>query len=131
MQGFSRLCPKGLRKPKPFPMIATMAAGLLHRRQRRRAIWVLIGHGGYLRPSENIKLRKCDLIMPRGTLTSHWSLLIAAQELGKVTKIGEMDDSVLWDTPYLHWLTPAFEMITAGDQQSGLWDFTYPKWCKK
>jgi len=91
------------------------------------AVWVLIGLPAYLRPSENMRLRRKDLVAPASGVTRHWALLVAPEEVGVPTKLNTMDDSILLDSEWLPWAAPALSALKEGDPDSLVWDFDYPE----
>ena len=88
------------------------------------AVWVILGLIAYLRPNENMKLRRADLLKPIPS-TKTWGLLIAPSETGAVSKTNEQDDSVLLDNPSYLWLEPIFIAMKDGTRELPLWDFDY------
>ena len=91
------------------------------------AAWVILGFGCYLRPSENMKLRRRDLIPPVPGVTPHWAIVINAVESQEVSKTGTSDDSVSWDPPGLQWFRRVLQDLRgAGPMDDHLWPFDYP-----
>jgi hypothetical protein len=88
------------------------------------AVWVIMGLIAYLRPNENMKLRRCDLLKPTPS-TKTWGLLIAPSETGAVTKTNEQDDSVLLDNPSYLWLEPISIAMKNGTYELPRWDFDH------
>eukprot|EP00969_Alexandrium_andersonii_P053148 2335305-Alexandrium_andersonii.AAC.1 len=74
---------------------------MLKRGQRLLGLWVLLGHGAYLRPSSNMALRRGGLVPPVPGLTEHWGLLLHQSQHGERSKTGSQDDSLMWDVPEL------------------------------
>ena len=84
-----------------------------------------MGLSAYMRPMENMKLRRKDLVPPSMSITKFWAVIICASETNTVTKTHEQDDAVLLDSSYLGWLGPAYTALTHGEGTSPLWDFSY------
>ena len=126
LQGWRRLTPGRTRRPLPLAVWAAIATGLCQRGHPQMAVWVLLGLSAYLRPSENMRLRRKDLVPPASGVTRSWALLVAPEEVGVPTKVNTVDDSVLLDSPWLMWLTPALRALREGDLNLPLWDFEYP-----
>ena len=61
---------------------------------------VIIQVDGYLRPSEAVDLIGADVIKPVPFLSAHvWGVILGNASQGKVTKTGQIDDTVLFNTP--------------------------------
>ena len=80
------------------------------------AVWLILCIIGYLRPSENMGLRRGDVMKPSPSTTT-WTLLLAPSEIGALTKVGEQDDSVPGDNPHYLWLTPILAGLKDGDRE--------------
>ena len=125
LKGWRRKAPPRSRRPVPWMVVAAVACRLSRKRLYKMGAWVILSYGGYLRPKETMGLRRGDLIAPVIGVTNHWCLLICPEERRDRTKIGESDDSVVWDAEYLQWFNPVLEALKVGDQDELLWDFSY------
>ena len=75
LKGWRRRAPQRSRKPRSWPEVAGLAMYLIERAEYMIAIWTLVGFGGYLRPSDNMRLRRQDLVAPVGSLSNKWCLV--------------------------------------------------------
>ena len=125
LKGWRRLTPGHGRRALPKPVWAAVVHQLRLRQKRQMAIYVLVALSAYLRPTEGLSLRRGDMVPPAPGVTKHWSIIICAEETGKLTKLGASDDSVILDSEWCLALQPAFESLTAGDRKAPLWDFVY------
>ena len=125
LKGWRKMAPPRSRVPKGFPVVAAVACELCRRGHRQKGLWILTGHGAYLRPAENMGLRRCDLIRPSSAISAYWSIIVCPEELRKTTKTGSMDDSVVWDAPDLLWMGQAFDALKKGEATAPLWGFDY------
>ena len=73
-------------------------------------------------------MRVGHLMPPTRAVTQHWSVLIAAQELGVPTKTGAMDDSLLLDTPSFKWMDTIWRQLTQAPTEELLFPVTYREW---
>ena len=93
-EGVSRLCPPRSRVPKAWPVVAAVAC-TGKGGHRSKAMWVVVAHGTYGRPSEVMRLRRKDLVRPRAALANHWSVIFAPRDNFHPTKTGAWDVGVL------------------------------------
>ena len=64
LKGWKRKSPPRPRKPWTWPEIAAIANRLVQRGEFMKAVWVLLCFGGYLRPSDALRLRRQDFVAP-------------------------------------------------------------------
>ena len=95
------------------------------------ALWTLLGFGGYLWSSTNMRLRRGSLIPPVPSLTEYWTVLLNPSEFSERSKMGVVDESVMWDVPELLWMKRAFELMRQGDRTQKVWNFSYPEVAKQ
>ena len=123
VKGWMRLMPRYSRTPLAEAIVHGIAVALKIGGLLQVAHWVLMAHGGYFRPGELYDVRGDDVvppIQPGGT----WAVVIRPMELGRLTKTGAHDDSILWDSPSLLWMTTLFpRWRKAGGAR--IWDFEY------
>lgn len=126
LRGYARLTPPRSRVGAAFFVVAAIAADLLRRGFWSMGVWVLVGLGGYLRPSSNMKLRKGCLVPPHRAMCDHWGLLLNPSEFHKVSKTRTSDDSIIWDFQELLWMRRVFPVLRRGDEAERVWTFDYP-----
>ncbi|CAE8643896.1 unnamed protein product [Polarella glacialis] len=127
LKGWRKLAPPRSRKPTPYQVVAAHAVRLAARGKHHMALWVLVGFIAYLRPSENMKLKKRDLVKPRSGVTKFWGLLVCSSESHLQSKTGASDESVMMDNKSLPWIGEALEVLASGEGREALWPFTYPE----
>ena len=124
LKGWKRLAPPRARKPRSYPLVCAMAAELTRRGRRDIGQWILVGHGGYFRPNENLALRQKDLVPP-STVCRHWVVVVAPEEEGRPAKNKEYDDSVTFDLQYLKYLDAIFKQLRGAGGRQRVWQFNY------
>ena len=127
LRGWRRLAPPRSRVPEAFPVIAAVASTLALHQHLDMSFFVLIAFGLYLRPSEGMQLRSKDLVAPISQVSQKWSFVICPEEAGLVSKTGSSDDTIIWDTKGLEWLSGLFPVLKrklAPHQK--IWSFDYP-----
>ena len=91
------------------------------------AIWVLLAHYCYLRPSECQAIRHDDLVEPHAAVSTCWTLVVAPSTVGKPTKTGTVDETVRLDMDDMKWLGPVLAKLKEHTKKGEcVWDFTYP-----
>ena len=78
------------------------------------SILVCVMFGGYLWPSEARGLRFCDRAKPLRGLGSFYSLVLNPCEEGGLSKTCFLDESMLWDVPYLGRVPKVIECFSVG-----------------
>ena len=100
---------------------------LIERGEYMKGIWTLVAFGGYLRPSDNMRLRRQDLVPPAGSLSSMWCLVLNSEDYGDVSKTGVSDESIIRDNAETKFLSDVFETIKElGPPSSKVWGFDDP-----
>ncbi|CAE8588770.1 unnamed protein product [Polarella glacialis] len=127
LKGWRKLAPPRSRKPSPFQVVAAHAVRLAARGKHHMALWVLVGFIAYLRPSENMKLKKRDLVKPRQGVTQFWGLLLCSSDSHLQSKNGASDESVMMDNKSIEWIGDALAALAEGKGSEALWPFTYPE----
>lgn len=97
LKGWRRLEPPRSRIGVTIYVVSAVAAELISRRRQDMAVWTLIYHLGYLRPSTNMALRRRCLVAPKPGACESWSLLLNSSEFKLMSKTGTTDDAVLLD----------------------------------
>ena len=132
LKGFRRLAPHRSRRPFPRAMWMGLACELCAAGHVQMAVWICVGLSAYLRPGENMALRKCDAVRPALGMTNHWSVIIAPSDVGLPSKTGDTDDSVILDSDWIvPWIGDVLACLTQGDPLSPLWNFTYAELSKE
>ena len=98
-------------------VVAGIAALLARNVHIDVALWTLLGFGGYLRPSTNMRLRRGSLIPPVPSLTEYWAVLLNPPEFFERSKMGVADESVMWDVPELLWMKRAARLRAAATRR--------------
>ena len=127
LRGFRRLAPGRSRAPLPWLGAAAMIGCALHLGLREFAFALLISWAGHLRlPSDLLAMNANTLIPPnRFGDSKHWGLLLYAEEGGKTSKAGLMDEGLMLDHPQLMQVSPLLRKIVR-DRKGAvtLWTFT-------
>lgn len=131
MKGWRRLVPPRSRVGVVFYVIAGIAAMLVEMGFWWMAFWVLLGHGGYLRPSSIMRIRGRDFVPPVSGVSECWGLLLHPSSRGEISKTGSQDDAVLWDVPELKFLEPVFAQLRSRRPDQPIFDFTYAQLAKR
>ena len=126
LKGWHRHCPARSRTPVPWIVIAMIVVKMLRHGEPGMACWVVISFWCYLRPSECMRLRKKDLVPPVARVTPHWIVVVAPSEAGIVTtKVGEQDDSVMWDSADMLWFRELLRELRGDGSSALIWQFSY------
>ena len=125
MKGFRKLEPAQGRLPMPYPMLCVVVKELWHK-ARAVAMWLLVVWATCCRPGEGLKLRKKDLVPP-SRMCPLWIVILNAGKpklqglvspTGKLeplpdtkqtSKVGELDEAVMIDQPYMKGLGPMLQ----------------------
>ena len=89
----------------------------------------------YLRPSELLDLRTCQLVPPLTDGRSYqrrWTLVLHPMELGRPSKTNRWDDSRMLDLDEHQFLAPALARLRGPGEGSDrkLFSFDYPTWAR-
>ena len=88
------------------------------------ALFTMVGLSSYSRPSELLRCRVFSLVKPSPTITEFWTLLLNPEEREDRSKVGEYDDSVAVDSPFLKsWAPPLLKQLASQDPDLPLWSF--------
>ena len=66
--------------------------------RRQMALFVVISASTYLRPGQLLALAPERVVEPRHGASQYWSLLINPEEMGKPSKTGDYDLSLMVDS---------------------------------
>ena len=94
-----------------------------------KAVWVLLCFGGYLRPSDALRLRRQDFVAPvPGVSGKFWCLVLNTSEFEETSKTGISDESMIWDNFEAPCMGPIFQAIEkAGPPTELVFEFSYPE----
>ena len=110
----------------PWIVVAMICVEMMRLGEPAMAYWTMLSFWCYLRPSECMRLRRKDLVPPVAGVSRHWSLVIAPSEAGILTtKVGEQDDSVMWDCPDVQWFSEMLRELRANGSTEKVWSFDY------
>lgn len=107
LKDFRKLAPGCSRLPVPFGVMALIVSKLMELNLEHAAIATVLTFTLLLRPSEALRLRACDAVPPvqsRSVPLPVWSFVLHAAELGRTSKTGEVDESVVMDAPEVQFL---------------------------
>ena len=113
LKGWQNLDPGQSRTPLAWPLVAYLAMTLMQLGNHAAALCVLTMSTTYMRPSEAIKLRKCDLVRSSHLQVS-WTLNLNAQDEDNPSKVGLTDETLLLDSPAMPFLEPALQKLAQG-----------------
>ena len=117
--------PQRTRVPEAWPVIVAVAMDLIFRGLFPMGFWVVLAFSFYLRPSECMALQVASVTAPILGMCSFWSFNVASSDLGKVTKVGEFNHSVLFDQPGFEWVASASPHWVRSAVGGRLWHFGY------
>ena len=128
LKGWRVRSPHRSRRPRAWPEVAAVAMYFLETGEFMKAVWTLVAFGGYLRPSDNMRLRKQDLVPPVGSLSHRWCLVLNSEDYNLTSKTGVSDESIIWDNEETEWMGAVFSAIKAsGPPASPVYQFDYPE----
>jgi integrase len=101
LKGWATIHPPRSRAPLPRAAAALMIAHIARVVSPRIALALWLGLECYLRPGELLLLRVCDIIPPASTSAKggagRWGVRLHPQELGRPSKTGVFDSTVMLD----------------------------------
>ena len=107
LKGWHRLLPTTPRLPLPWPVICGWAAAMCGLGRVDMALALILATGAYMRPGEVLTLRGRSVLSPMtggtGTMAA-WSLTAFDFVLGRSSKVGSFNDSIVLDHPKRQWL---------------------------
>ena len=103
LKGWARLAPGTTRQPLPWMVCAALALYLLRGSSVEHCLAWLLMVDCYLRPSEALRLKKQQFVMPAAGHTdmAKVALHLNPQELRVRSKTGELDESVIVNRVFL------------------------------
>eukprot|EP00438_Fugacium_kawagutii_P010865 Skav216249 [mRNA] locus=scaffold20:133295:138540:- [translate_table: standard] len=108
-KGFAKLAPNMGRVPMPYPCLARVVQMLVEDQHVMVAFWLMLTWACCARPGEVLKLLWRHLVPP-SHLQPKWMVILSssnAEGKAQPSKVGEMDEAIVIDQPYLQWLGPA------------------------
>lgn len=103
LKGWNKLAPSRSRLPVPWEVTALIAMESFKEKAFHFGLHILLMFMLYLRPSEALRLRVCDVIPPHHAshkAYNQWSIVLHPQELGIPSKTLEFDECLQLDLPY-------------------------------
>lgn len=110
-RGFQKLAPSQGRVPLPFPCLAWIVQYLVNAGVPMVGLWLLLTWAVCARPGECLKLLWKHLLPPN-PLQDQWTVILSGSDaLGRAqpSKVGEVDEALMIDQPYLQWLAPVLK----------------------
>ena len=108
-RGFQNLAPSQGRVPLPFPCFAVQY--LVNAGVPMVGLWLLLTWAVCARPGQCLKLLWKHLLPPN-PLQDQWTVILSGSDaLGRArpSKVGEVDEALMIDQPYLQWLAPVLK----------------------
>ena len=128
LQGWQRLSPGRSRQPGVRAVWSGIACRLA--RPAFHGLLVMTRLLSFARPGELLRMIQCDLVPPlRGTV-QNFSIILAAEETGRPTKVQTFNDTLELDGPLARKLVPFWMALRGRGSKSRLWPFTYPIFCR-
>eukprot|EP00435_Cladocopium_sp_Y103_P074179 s45_g47.t1 len=121
-RGWGNLEPGASRDPCPFEVAWLIATDMLKRGLGYFAAAVVICFDTYLRPGKLCDLTLDNIVLPpRGVRSSYhfWTLLLAPQEFGIPTKVGEFNDSLVVGSSGREWVGTLIGRVYAKHSKPG------------
>ena len=129
--GFRKLAPGRSRLPLPWEVVAMICNRMVLNGQCDGARAVAVAFAGYLRPCDLLSLRVRQLIAPvllHGGL-AHWAIVLYPQQQEQRSKVGECDESILFDADGFKFLDRIFEdWVRTRHPDSPLLAMTHGQW---
>ena len=127
LKGFRKLEPPQGRVPMPFAMLCRVCQVLHQQGQDQVLLWLMTIWGGCTRPGESLRLQ-ANQVVKTSRMCKNYILIINSGQEGGVrmtSKVGEMDEAVEIDQPYLQWLGPALNRLkSTRSPQERVFSFT-------
>ena len=130
VKGWRKLTPPRSRLGLPLGVWAAIAWRMMVHNELPMATYMLLMVSSYARPNELLRIQRRDLVPPSPRVVDCWSLVLNARELGKESKVGTYDDSILLNSSWLGWLGPVLKLLKEGEDEGKVFQFTYPQFLK-
>jgi hypothetical protein len=130
LKGWQRLTPVVSRKPLPWPFWTFLAEEMVRSGRTSMGVFTVLCVSAYMRPSELMSVRRCDMIPPCRGVLAHWSMVLFPEEVGRPSKTMKFNDSICLDDAKLAGMGPIFQIMTHVSSKASLWSFEYPEHTK-
>jgi hypothetical protein len=128
LKGWRKLCPSRSRLAYPLPVWCAISWQMVCMGHVQKAVFNLMQVSTYLRPGSLLKLKKMGLVKPTHGITGNWSVVTSLSETSDISKTGTKDDSILMDSPWLHFLGPLMSQLSKGKPLEPVWSFDYSEY---
>jgi len=116
-KGWAKLVPAQTRMPIPWIAVTLVCNHLIASSEWEAAATTVLTFMAYLRPSDVLSLRVCDVVPPPPS-ASHsrhpWSLILHPSEQLFPSKTGLFDEAILLDSPLFPWTADFLTAWTRG-----------------
>ena len=106
------------------------ACKLVEHGQDSVGLLVMTGLLSHARPRELLRMRQCDLVPPLRGALQNFSVILAAEETGRPTKVRTFNDTLELDGPLARKLVPFWKALRGQGSKKPLWPFTSPISCR-
>lgn len=131
LKGWRRLGAGSSRKAYPLAIWAAICCEMKRKGYLQMALFTMMGLSSYARPGELLRCRVYSLVRPSPSITEFWTLLLNPEERAERSKVGEFDDSLALDSPYLRpWAFPLMKQLVNRSPELPLWCFDYSHYSK-
>ena len=126
------MTPSMSRLPTPWEVICLLCWALVNAHRWAMAAATLMCAIFYLRPSEALQLKVCQLVAPlHGMHQCHrrWTMILHPMELGRPSKTNQWDDSRILDLEDHAFFADVLVQLTQGrDESEQVFQFSYGEW---
>ena len=131
LKGWRKSAPGGSNLPMPLLGLHALVGAALYMKQPAFALAVQIAFWAYLRPGELLDLHGHQLVPPhvgKNLCLPFWGIIVRSLELGRASKVGEHDESVMLDVPSLAWSTPWLQLLRTTRHDKRIWPFSHKEY---
>ena len=126
MRGWRRRAPARSRRPHAFAVWAGIIVEMIRCGYEAMAVYLLFLVTTYMRPSEPLSIRRCDLVPPVAGVSKDWHVNLFPEERPERSKMYAANDSVCLTTKLAPWLVQLLPAMMKGHGSERLFDFAYP-----
>ena len=101
LKGWRQLAPGSSWKAYPLAVWAAICCEMKRKGYLQMALFTMMGLSSYARPGELLRCRVYSLVRPSPAITEFWTLPLNPEGRADRSKVGEFDDSLPLDSPYL------------------------------
>ena len=131
LQGWQRLSPGRSRKPWVRAVWSGIACRLVEQGQPTMwNCWWWLGSFLMHFPRELLRMRQCDLVPPLRGALQNFSIILAAEETGRPTKVRTFNGTLVFDGLLARKFVPFWMALRGPGSKSPLWPFTCPIFCR-